>query len=157
MQKRLIADESSDPAWSARNGLDLEALADVEISSEAPAYPIEAALLHALHQGWRADRPGKQTIRLLFKQPQAVRSLQLRFREDSLCRTQEYVLRVSSDHGESSVEMVRQQWNFSPEHAPEESEEHVLNLPGVTMIELIITPDISGRPAIASLEKMRVY
>ena len=57
---------ATDPAgeW-----LDLERLATVEVASEAPAYPIESALLPPLAgsgTGWRAASPGTQTIRIVF-------------------------------------------------------------------------------------------
>ena len=156
MQKRIIADNRPDSELSLWNWLDLEQLAEVEISSEDPAYPIEAALLPGMNQGWRANKPGTQTIRLLFKQPQQVQRIQLSFIESVSSRAQEYVLRLSQDNGKSFREIVRQQWNFSPEGATTELEEHVVGLP-VTMLELIITPDISGQPAIASLDKWRVF
>jgi len=51
---------------------------------------------------------------------------------------------------------VRQQWNFSPDGASSEIEDHRCELPAVTQLELIINPDISGNDAIASLEALRL-
>ena len=57
-----------------------------------------------------------QTIRLLFDEPQELRRISLVFEEDEMMRTQEFVMRWSSDPGGPFREIARQQWNFS---APE--------------------------------------
>ncbi len=71
-------------------------------------------------------------------------------------RTQEYVLRWSADGGRSYTEIVRQQWNFSPQSAISETEDHHVELPAVTALELTIIPDITGGNAIASLARLRL-
>ena len=76
------------------------------------------------NSGWRATGPGKQTIRLLFAYPQRLRRIWLNFDETRIERTQEYVLRWCSDRGQSFREIVRQQWNFSPQGATSETEDH---------------------------------
>lgn len=156
MRKRVISD--SQPAGAAPTGewLNLEDLAEVEISSEDAAHPIESALAPGEGSGWRAAVPGKQTIRLLFAEPQALRRIHLSFVEKSAQRTQEYVLRWSADGGQSFREIVRQQWNFSPDGATGQSEDHRVDLAAVKVLELIITPDIGNGAAFASLAKLRV-
>ena len=71
-------------------------------------------------------------------------------------RTQEYLLRWSGDAGQSFREIVRQQWNFSPEGSVTQTEEHRVDLSGVTVLELIITPDIGNEHALASLAELRI-
>jgi hypothetical protein len=71
-------------------------------------------------------------------------------------RTQEYVLRWSADGGRSFREIVRQQWNFSPQGTTRETEDHHIELPAVTVLELSIIPDISGGNAVASLAQLRL-
>ena len=71
-------------------------------------------------------------------------------------RMQEYVLRWSPDGGQSFREIVRQQWNFSPQGATSETEDHHVELSGVTVLELSITPDTSGQSAFASLAQLRI-
>lgn len=57
----------------------------------------------------------------------------------------------------SSVqEIVRQQWNFSPPQSAREVEEYQVGLSGVTVLELVINPDGSGRVARASLKNLRL-
>jgi len=136
--------------------LDLDRLAQVEITSEDGAHPIESALLPGRSSGWRATEPGEQTIRLLFAHPQRLRRIWLEFVEPVTERTQEFVLRWSQDDGQSFREIVRQQWNFSPQGSTCETEDHRVDLSRVTVLELSIIPDISGGNAHASLAQLRL-
>jgi len=151
MRKRIITPAQQETELPDLEWLNIDELAEVEITSEDAAFPIESALLTGQVSGWRAAEPGKQTIRLLFDRPQPLRRIWLNFIDTDTERTQEYVLRWSPDGGQSFQEIVRQQWNFSPEGATSETEELHVSLPAVTVIELIIIPDISGGHALASL------
>jgi hypothetical protein len=135
--------------------LDLDELADVELTSEDPAHPIEGALTLGAGAGWRAAERGTQSIRLLFHAPQRLRRIRLRFDGAGAERTQEFSLRWSADGGRSYRDVVRQQYNFSPAGATSEVEELDIDLAGVTALELTIMPDQRGQ-AHASLEEWRV-
>ena len=156
MRKRIINPVQHETASLDQDWLDIEGLAEVEITSEDAAHPIESALLPGLASGWRAASPGKQTIRLLFANPQRLRRIWLNFVEPRTERTQEYVLRWSPDGGQSYREIIRQQWNFSPQGATSETEDLHVELPAVTVLELIIIPNISGGNAFASLAHLRL-
>jgi hypothetical protein len=156
MRKRIITPVQQKSASPDLKWLNMEELAEVEITSEDAAHPIESALLPGQDSGWRATGPGKQTIRLLFTNPQQLRRIWLNFVETHTERTQEYVLRWSPDHGQSFREIVRQQWNFSPKGATSETEDLQVDLPEVTVLELSIIPDISGGNAFASLAQLRL-
>jgi hypothetical protein len=156
MRKQIIAPVPNHGAAQDLEWLPLDGLADVEITSEEASSPIENALLPGGGAGWRAAGPGRQTIRLLFAQPQRLRLIRLEFVEEHCQRTQEYLLRWSPDGGRSFREIVRQQWTFSPGGATCETEEHHVELPAVTVLELSITPDISGNDAIATLQQLRL-
>jgi hypothetical protein len=156
MRKRIIPPVKKDASPPGENWLDLERLAQVEITSEDAAYPIESALLPGQGSGWRATEPGEQTIRLLFAHPQQLRRIWLQFVEPVTERTQQFVLRWSPDGGQSFREIVRQQWNFSPQGAACETEDHRVDLMGVTVLELRIIPDISRGNAFASLAQLRL-
>lgn len=156
MRKRIITPDPQNAAARGHDWLDLEQLAEVEVSSEDPAHPIDAALAAGGTSGWRAAGPGKQTIRLIFDSPQRLRRIRLVFDEAEWARTQEYVLRWSGDGGQSFREIVRQQWNFSPGGATSQREDHQVELTGVTVLELVITPDTSGGAAPASLTQLRL-
>jgi hypothetical protein len=135
--------------------LDLDRAAVVEVTSEEKEYPVEAALISGEMRGWRASASGTQTIRLIFDEPQRLRRIALVFEETEAHRTQEFVLRWSSD-GRSFREIVRQQWNFSPPDAMRESEEYQVQLSDVTVLELVIVPDIGREAARASLKRLRL-
>lgn len=156
MKKRNIDSVPTTALSPTHEWLDVEALADVEITSEHPSHPIESALLAGRGPGWRAAGPGRQTIRILFTHPQPLRQIRLTFHEPKVERTQEYVLRWSPDRGQSFQEIVRQQWNFSPHGSTSETEDHHVDLPAVTLLELSITPDISRGNAFASLARLRL-
>lgn len=155
MRKRITSLEQTG-AFPNTEWLDLEKLAEVEITSEDPAYPIESALLPGQGPGWRAAQPGTQTIRLLFASPQRLERMYLKFEEKSSARTQEYVLSCSQDGGPVFREILRQQWNFNPTDATTQIEDHRLELSAVTALELRIIPDISGGDAVASLAELRL-
>lgn len=156
MNKRTIGSVSETATPPHHKWLSVESLADVEITSEDPSHPIESALLASRGSGWRAAGPGKQTIRIIFMHPQPLRQIWLNFHESEVERTQEYILKWSPDHGQSFQEIVRQQWNFSPHGSTSETEDHHVNLPMVTLLELSITPDISRGHAFASLAQLRL-
>ena len=156
MRKRIINQDPQNVAPVDRSWLDLQRLAQVEVTSEEAANPIEAALIPSVGSGWRAAQAGEQTIRLLFDESQKVRRIQLLFDEDQQARTQEFVLRWSPDAGQSYREIVRQQYNFSPPSMTRESEDYTVDLVGVTALELRIVPDISGGDARASVAQLRI-
>lgn len=156
MRKRIIGHgpgeaAAAEPAW-----LDLDLLAQVEITSEDVNYPIEAALLPGSGRGWRASQPGEQLIRFLFDEPRSIRRIHLMFHEEEQERTQEFVLRWSAGGGQPLREIVRQQYNFSPREATREVEDYEVELDGVTALELKIVPDISGGRARATLAQLRL-
>lgn len=156
MRKRLVDEVHHSVETTERDWINVEALAEVELTSEIVSNPIEAALLPKGAGGWRAGTPGSQTIRLLFESPQQICHIHLYFVELQAERTQEFVLRWSPDCGESFQEIVRQQWNFSPSGATSETEDYDLALADVTVLELAINPDIGNRNAVASLERWRI-
>jgi len=156
MHKRIISSVQGDTPLPVEDWLDLELLALVEITSEDAAHPIESALLPGRNSGWRAAGPGEQIIRLLFAHPQRLRRILIEFVEPVTERIQEFVIRWSQDGGQSFREIVRQQWNFSPQGSTCETEDHRVDLSRVTVLELSIIPDISGGNAHASLAQLRL-
>jgi hypothetical protein len=142
---------STEPVW-----LDLERLARVELSSEEPAHPVEAALISGDTRGWRAAHSGEQTIRLLFDEPLNLRHIRLVFTETGHERTQEFVVKWSGDGGRTYREIVRQQYHFSPPDTTLEREDYGVELEGVGALQLQIVPDISRGAACATLEQLRL-
>ena len=154
MRKEIINPSSPETKPSQSRWIDVENLARVEISSEDAAYPIESALRTAAGTGWRAEKPGSQTIRLIFDTPIQLRQVYLEFNESQVARTQEFVLRWSADQGQHFREIVRQQYNFNPPGTTSEKEEYQVNLSGVTTLELDIIPAQGRQDIKASLARL---
>lgn len=159
MRKRVVRSSGAPTSVADGDWLDLDRLALVEVTSEDAAHPIESALLpgeRARGGGWRAEGPGAQTIRIRFDEPQRLRRIWLQVEEHGGERTQEFVLRWSSDGGRTFRDVVRQQWHFSAPGATTESEDYHVDLDDVTVLELELTPDITGGFAPASLLRLRL-
>jgi hypothetical protein len=124
--------------------LDLESLATFEIRSEDAEYPIECELRDD-EKRCRAAQDGKQTIRINFDSPQIVSRIALRFEENNVARTQQFILLWRSSRESNWREIVRQQFNFGPPHTTTEREEYNVSLNDVITIELKIVPDINGK------------
>lgn len=156
MRKRTITPTPETVRVPPEGWLDVQRAATVEITSEDKEYPVESAFAFGEGRGWRAAEPGPQTIRLIFDQPQRLKHIVLIFEENETPRTQEFVLRWSSDGGSSFKDIVRQQWNFSPPETRRETEEYRVELSNATVLELSIVPHISGGSALASLKSLRL-
>jgi hypothetical protein len=156
MRKRLITPTQETVRSHGQGWLDIERAAVIEFTSEDKDYPVDSVFGSGEAPGWRAATPGAQTIRLVFDRPQKVNRISLVFEEEQTTRTQEFVLRWSSDTGQMFREIVRQQWNFSPPSAQREVEEYQVELSNVSALELTIVPNISGGDTRASLKSLRV-
>ncbi len=156
MRKRIIERDSRKALKTKHHWLNLEHLAQAEMTSEDAAHPIESALGSGAGSGWRAAESGEQTLRLLFDRPQGIELIRLAFQEDEQERTQEFVLRWSPDGGQSYHDIARQQYNFSSPDSIRELEDYRVDLNDVTALELSIIPDISGGSAHASLAEWHI-
>jgi hypothetical protein len=154
MRKHVLTSIAESPRTRKEGRLDVEHAAVVEVTSEDKDFPIESVFVSADAPGWRAAASGSQTIRLIFDHPQRLSCISLVFEEGATRRTQEFVLRWSSDRGSELKEIVRQQWNFSPPESIREVEEYQVELCDVGVLELVIKPDIGGGVARASLKNL---
>jgi len=151
--RKTIATTDSLSGTPHRNWLDLEHLAQVEVTSEGAAHPIESALRAGDPGVWCASTPGVQTIRLHFDAPQSLERIRLVVDETERARTQEFELRWYALNEKTSRHIVRQQYTFSPTGATREIEEYIVDLHGVSVLELQIVPDINGGEARARLSE----
>jgi hypothetical protein len=71
-------------------------------------------------------------------------------------RTQEFIIRWSAAAGGLTKEIVRQQWNFSPAGSTSEVEDFDVSLESVSVLELVIKPDLTGKETPATLAFWRV-
>src|SRR5215469_1468679 len=155
MRKHQLLLATSTPA-SSQSWLDIERIASVEVTSEEDGYPVESALLEKEDHGWRAAVSGTQIIRITFDEPQNLARVRLVFEEARNRRTQEFVLRWSTGLGGSFEEIVRQQWNFSPDGSVLEIEDYTVELFEVKVLEIIVVPDKDANEARASLRCLRL-
>jgi hypothetical protein len=157
MRKRLITPTTESIRARGPGWLDIERAAMVEVTSEDKDFPVEAAFVSGDSRGWRAAIPGSQTIRLVFDHPQRLKCISVVFEEIEAERTQEFVLRWSPEDASSLKEIVRQQWNFSPPESIRETEDYNVDLSNVTLLELVIKPNIAGGTARASLKNLGLW
>ena len=157
MRKRIISPYTIKPRpRSQEEWLDLEEIATVEVTSEDPNFPIESALAPGEGPGWRAAEKGKQIIRIVFDIPRTLHRIKLEFSETEIERTQEFTLRWSSEGGGPFTEIVRQQWNFSPQGSTSEVEDYHVQLENVSILELTLNPDLTPTRACATLGLCRL-
>jgi hypothetical protein len=108
-----------------------------------------------LRAGAPANRACRPSGSLVFDKPQSLRRILLEFEETNIERTQEFVLRWSSADG-SLREIVRQQWNFSPDGSTTETEEYIVHLQAVSGLELMANPDVSNSSVYATLKRWKI-
>ncbi|HZQ50767.1 MAG TPA: hypothetical protein VFB14_01145 [Bryobacteraceae bacterium] len=155
MRKTILGHEHDAATFSGNEWLGVEAIAGIDVTSEADGAPVENVLYPDRDTGWRAGEPGPQIIRITFGGPTSIRRIQLVFRESQCARTQEFTLRCTVAGGERR-ELIRQQWTFSPQGSTGEVEDYRVTLDDVVVLELAIIPDIGGGGAHASLLRLRI-
>ncbi|QDV37565.1 hypothetical protein [Tautonia plasticadhaerens] len=156
LRKQIIKPQAEPPAPTPGE-IDIAAVATVLVTSEDPEHPIDHAFDD--HRGpggtrWVAGEPGEQTIILAFDTPQVIRQVLLVVEELEVTRTQELQLAASADGGQTYRELLRQEFNFSPQGSTFEQEEWAVQAEGVTHLRLVIRPDKGGsigRATITSL------
>jgi hypothetical protein len=158
MRKTIINQADESILSSDLNFLDLEHLAQVEITSECEEHPVESALLltEDSDSGWVAASSGEQKIRIVFDQPRTIEHILLSFDEQQQSRTQEFVLLWLMDNDETYREILRQQYSFSPPNTTSEIEHYQVKLEQLKTLELRIIPDIERGEACAKLKKLRL-
>lgn len=130
--------------------LDVKTLARFEATSEDSRYPIESAFEED-GQGWRAAEVGEQAIRLVFEKPQRIQRIRLCFIEPDTERTQQFTLEWSTGSTATLQPLVQQQWNFSPTGSISQVEEYEVDLNRVLVLQLVVRPEMSESPAVATL------
>jgi hypothetical protein len=135
--------------------LDVKSFARIEATSEDSRYPIESAF-EIDGRGWRAVELGEQTIRLIFHEPQRIKRIQLCFMEPDTERTQRFTLQWSTDQTGAMRPLIQQEWNFSPTGSIIQIEDHEVDLEGVRMLQLIVSPEIKRGSAVATMASWRL-
>lgn len=134
--------------------LDVMAFARIEATSEDSRYPIESAFEIDGH-GWRAVELGEQIIRLVFDGPQRIQRIQLCFMESDTERTQQITLQWSTDQG-AMRPLIQEEWYFSPKESMIQIGDYEVDLDGVRMLELTVSPEIKRGAAVATMASWRL-
>ena len=137
--------------------IDIDAVATVPVTSEAPDHAIDLAF--DIDRGprgahWIAGEPGEQTVTLDFDTPQEINQILLEVEEPEVARTQELQLCLSCDGGRTYRELLRQEFNFSPDGTTFEREKWTVSAQGVTQLRLVIKPDKGDKPCRATLTSL---
>lgn len=155
MRKKVIGAAAEAGSTQEGNWLDLETIAEVEVSSEASGFPVEAALVSGSEKGWQAAALGEARIQLRFDTPIHIAQVLLHCTDSEHERSQEWSLRAQLADG-TERELLRQGWNFSPGGSTEQREVYTVNLNGVRTLTLTIDPDRGRNRYPATLAAWRV-
>jgi hypothetical protein len=158
LRKQIIKPQPVTP--DANTGeIDIATVATVLVTSEAPDDPIDHVFDD--HRGpggtrWVAGKLGEQIVTLDFDTPQEINQILLEVEELTVPRTQELQLSLSCDGGQTYRELLRQEFNFSPDGTTFEREKWTVSAQEVTHLRLVIKPDktamgILGRDCLRAL------
>lgn len=158
IRKQILPSASVSPRGRRERGtLDVAAIASVLLTSECSEHPIENAFDANDGPGgtrWIAGEPGEQTVTLAFDSPQTIREVAVQCEERELSRTQVLKLSISQDGGQSYRELLRQEYNFSPQGATFEEETWAISVEGVTHLQVHFQPDKGHVPVRATLTSL---
>ncbi len=144
--------------------IEIAAVATVLVTSESPEHPIDHIFDDDRGQSgtrWIAGELGEQTVILAFDAPQTIDQILLEVEEPEVPRTQELQLSLSCDAlvlsflgGMEYRELLRQEFNFSPDGTTFERVKWTASAQGVTHLRLVIKPDKGGKPCRATLTSL---
>ena len=140
--------------------LPLVALSEVRASSEAEGHPILLAFDDGMGRGatcWKAGNSGEQTITVTFREPCTLAQVTLEVEEREMARTQEVQLSLSTDGGRIYRELIRQEFNFSPDGTTWEKETWQLSQDPVTNVRVVIKPDKGRKDCYATLTSLGLW
>ena len=133
------------------------AVATIVVTSEAEGHPITCVFDEERGPGasqWIAAEPGDQKLIIAFHQPQTIRQITMEIEEREVNRTQEVQLALSDDGGKTYRELLRQEFNFSPEGTTWECEDWAVEEVNVTHLRLLIKPDKGRKDLFAKLTSL---
>jgi hypothetical protein len=158
LRKHIVMDDPAGVCYPA-DEIDVSAVATVLVTSEDPEHPVENAFGGSRGRGgdcWIAGEDGEQSLILAFDAPQDIVRVALEVEEREAERRQEVTLSVSRDGGRTYRDLIRQEYNFSPQGSTFEREEWLLKAVDVTHLRLRIKPDIGGKPCRATVTSLAV-
>ena len=135
-------------------------LATLQVSSEAVGHPISLIFDETHGPGafhWRAAEAGDQTLTIAFHRSCTINRVIMDVEECDETRTQEVQLSSSKDGGVTYRELVRQEFNFSPDGTTWEHEDWTVRQDQVTHLRLVIKPDKRRTDLFATLTSLVLF
>ena len=144
LRKKIIPSRTVTNLPGSANTLDIIQNTEVIVTSESADFPLDNIVDRSTGSGstqWVAETCGLQTLFFKFDTPQNISRIVYEIEEHEVARTQEVSLEVSTDSGAHFREILRQEYNFSPDGSTFQREELNLDLPQTTDLKMIIKPD----------------
>ncbi|MFH1494194.1 MAG: discoidin domain-containing protein [Pseudomonadota bacterium] len=126
------------------NTIDIIQNAEVIATSESENFPLDNIVDGSTGPGssqWVAGSTGPQTLIFKFDTPQNITAIVYEIEEKETARTQEICFEVSTDSGAKFREILRHEYNFSPDGSTFQREELKQDLPQITDLKMTIKPD----------------
>lgn len=126
------------------NTIDIIRNAEVAVTSESENSPLDNIVDGSTGPGssqWVAGSTGPQTLIFKFDAPQNITAIIYEIEEREIARTQEICFEVSTDSGVRFREILRHEYNFSPDGSTFQREELKLDLSQITDLKMTIKPD----------------
>lgn len=144
LRKRInpSATEAAIPAPA--NTIDIIRNAEVVATSESENHPLDNIVDGSTGPGssqWVAGTSGTQILIFKFDTPQNIAGIVYEIEEKEVARTQEICFEVSTDSGAHYREVLRHEYNFSPDGTSFQREELKLHLPQTTDLKMTIKAD----------------
>lgn len=148
LRKKIIPSATGAVIPASVNTLDIIRNAEVIATSESENFPLDNIVDGSTGPGssqWVAGTTGPQTLIFKFDTPQNITTIVYEIEEREVARTQEVCFEASTDSGAHFREILRHEYNFSPDGSTFQREELKLALPQTTELKMTIKPD-KGNP-----------
>jgi hypothetical protein len=144
LRKRITPSATGAAIPAPANTIDIIQNAEVIATSESENFPLDNIVDGSTGPGssqWVAGSTGPQTLAFKFDTPQNITAIVYEIEEREIARTQEVCFEVSTDSGANFREILRHEYNFSPDGSTFQREELRQDLPQTTDLKMTIKPD----------------
>lgn len=144
LRKKVMPSATGAAMLAPADTIDIILNAEVIVTSESENFPLDNIVDGSTGPGssqWVAGSTGPQTLIFKFDTPQNITGIVYEVEEQEVARTQEVCFEVSTDSGAHFREIMRHEYNFSPDGSTFQREELKLDLPQITDLKMIIKPD----------------
>ncbi|BAN36249.1 hypothetical protein SCD_n02441 [Sulfuricella denitrificans skB26] len=154
LRKKIMPSATGTAMPVPANTIDIIQHAEVIATSESESRPLDNIVDGSTGPGssqWVAGSTGPQSLIFKFDAPQNITGIIYEIEEQEIARTQEVCFEVSTDSGAHFREILRHEYNFSPNGSTFQREELKLDLPRITDLKMTIKPDKGNLDCVAKL------